>query len=134
MMGVLFLTAQCVLLFLSLSKINGHTIHFEKLLLSYKIVSWIVNGIAIILEIVFFGNKQIFLISCISSILICGLIEIIFDIFSARKYFAILKNRIIEIISENTVFLRENEIRVKLFEKYDHMYCISDIKKILKKI
>ena len=136
MSNIFVIILQIIFGLLGLFCLTGYAylIQFKKSILIYKIILIVLNLAAIVLEVLFIKNAKMCPVIFGASIILLGLSIVLIEIFSKRKYLKTLHDRIIHVLKYSPYLIENNEIRNVLFEKYNVMYSISDIRKELRKI
>ena len=97
-----------------------------------KIICFVINILAVLIDFIFYRNNQIKFIVLIISIVVSSLILIILDGYSKKGYYKKLKERILLISDINT--MTTHDIKVYFIKRYGEVYSILDIEKIIKKL
>ena len=125
---------QTLYMFLCLTSGNrgGYLIHNHKLYKMNKIICFVINILAVLIDFIFYRNNQIKFIVLIISIIVSSLILIILDGYSKKGYYKKLKERILLISDIST--MTTHDIKVYFIKRYGEVYSILDIEKIIKKL
>ena len=125
---------QAIYIFLSITGGNrgGYLVKVHHLYKTNKIVCLIINICAFFLHFLFYDNTQINFIVLVVSIIISGIILVIFDVYAKKIYYKLLKERILLIPDINT--MTAHDIKVDFIKRYGEVYSILDIEKIISKL